>query len=57
MGYGPFILGTGGALIVLAGRHYAPFDVWILISGVLLITAGSLWDRLSVNRLYPSLQH
>lgn len=56
-GYGPFALGMGGALTVLAGRHYALFAEWILIPGVLLIAAGSLWDSLSVNRLHSPLSH
>ncbi|HEV2841953.1 MAG TPA: hypothetical protein VGW39_11550 [Chthoniobacterales bacterium] len=56
-GYGPFALGMGGALIVLAGRHFAPFAEWILIPGILLIAAGSLWESLSVNRLHSRLQH
>ena len=56
-GYGPFALGMGGALTVLAGRHYLPFAGWILIAGILLIAAGSLWDSLSVNRMHSPLQH
>jgi hypothetical protein len=56
-GYGPFALGMGGALIVLAGRHYALLAEWILISGILLIAAGSLWDSLSVHRLHSPLSH
>ena len=56
-GYGPFALGMGGALTVLAGRHYLPFAGWILIAGILLIAAGSLWDGLSVNRVHSPLQH
>jgi hypothetical protein len=51
-GFGPFTLGTAGALIVLAGRHYTPFAVWILIAGILLIAAGSFWNCVSVNRMH-----
>jgi len=56
-GYGPFALAMGGALTVLAGRHYAPLAGWILTAGILLIAAGSLWDSLSVNRMHSPLQH
>lgn len=56
-GYGPFVLGMGGTLTVLAGRDYLPFAQWILITGVLLIAAGSLWDGLSLNRMHSPLQH
>lgn len=56
-GYGPFALGLGGALTVLAGRYYLPFAGWILIAGILLIAAGSLWGTLSVNRMHSLLQH
>jgi hypothetical protein len=47
----------GGALTVLAGRHFALFAEWILIPGILLIAAGSLWDSLSGNRLHSPLSH
>ena len=56
-GYWPFALGMAGALAVLAGRHYLPFAGWVLIAGILLIAAGSLWGSLSVNRMHSPLQH
>jgi mercuric ion transport protein len=43
-GYLPFALSLGGALTILVGRHYAVFAERILILGILLIAAGSLWS-------------
>jgi mercuric ion transport protein len=54
-GYGPLAFGLGGALAILAGRHYLPYPDWVLIAGLLLIAAGSLWSSFSENRLHSPL--
>ena len=54
-GAGPFALALGGAVTLLVGRHYAPFGDGMLIAGILLIAAGSLWSSFSVNRLHSPL--
>ncbi len=49
IGYRPFAVSVGGAITILAGRHYAPNAEWMLIPGILLIAAGSLWSSLSLK--------
>lgn len=56
-GYGPFVLNLAGAIVILAGRYYAPLTGWILMTGILLIAAGSLWATLSANRQLSPNQH
>jgi hypothetical protein len=45
-------LSLAGAVTLLVGRHFSPFGDWVLIAGLLLIAAGSLWSSFSVNRLH-----
>jgi mercuric ion transport protein len=46
-GYMPFALSLGGALVILTGRTFFPFQEWLLISGMILIISGSLLNNFS----------
>lgn len=48
-GYGPFLISLAGALFIVCGRSLFPSEQWVLISGMLMILSGSLWNSFSVN--------
>jgi hypothetical protein len=50
-GYLPFMVSLTGAVLLLTGRFYFPFDKWILLTGMGLIISGSLLNSLSFIRL------
>lgn len=48
-GYLPFLLSLTGATIILLGRGFFPAEKWLLISGMVLIISGSLFNSFSGN--------
>ncbi len=50
-GYLPFFISLAGALIIISGRVFFPFEEWILIAGMSLIVSGSLLNSFSTIRI------
>lgn len=56
-GYGPFVLSVTGALVILGSRAFFPVNQFFMISGIVLILSGSLWNSFSPGyskRLLPT---
>lgn len=43
--YGPFACSILGAACILLGRSVAPLGAWLLLPGIGLLVAGSLWNN------------
>lgn len=55
-GYGPFLLSVLGAFVLLSTRIFQTDNKQVLITGMILILIGSLWNNFSFHQFRLSTQ-